>query len=176
MTDQQTDQQTNDDQGGDDRAPVPYRRFQQINTKYRQALAELEAARKGKGGDGQPVGDDTKADVSQAQQALLEAAQAEIAALKRARLQDKLALETGVPLEMAPKIAGDTEEAMRADAEAMARYVGQSRRPVAPNIDGGTPDAAPPAKITLDGINDPVFYAKNRDRIFDAVKQGRVRG
>ncbi len=175
MTDQQNDQQPTDDQGGDGKT-VPYTRFKQVNDRYRAALAELEAARQGKGGDGQPEGDST-AGVSQGQdiQAQLAAAQTEVAALKKARLQDKLALETGVPLDLASKIAGDDEAAMRADAEAMARYVAQSRRPVAPNIDGATPTATPPAPITLDTINDPAFYAKNRDAIFEAVRQGRVK-
>ncbi len=164
MTDNQNDQQH------EERGPVPYARFKAVNDKYRAALAELEAARQAKDGNdnGDDGGDDWKAKH--------DAAQAELSTLKQARMKDRAALAHGIPLELADKLSGDTEDDVMADAKRLAAYIGdrQYRRP-APSIDadaGG--DAEPTPHIDLESIRDPAFYAKNRQAIWEAAKQGRL--
>ncbi len=165
MTDNQ-----NEDQQQEERGAVPYQRFKAVNDKYRAALAELETARQTKdteGNDGD--GEDWKAKH--------DAAQAELSALKRARLQDRAALEHGIPLDIAQKIEGDDEASIMADAKRLAQYMGDmQRRPLAPKIDGDTPSDAPrhPGRIDLESIRDPAFYNANREAIWQAVKQGRL--
>jgi len=48
-----------------------------------------------------------------------------------ASVKTKVALEMGLPYQMASRLAGDDEKAIRADAEAMAKLIGKSQ-PVAP--------------------------------------------
>ncbi len=161
-----TDQNNEDQQQQEDGRAVPYARFKQVNDRYRAALAELEEARQGK--EDNDGGEDFRAKY--------EAAQAELSALKRARMQDRAALAHGVPLDIAHKIDGDSEDDIMADAKRLAAYIGdrQYRRP-APSIDadaGG--DAEPTPHIDLESIRDPAFYAKNRQAIWEAAKQGRL--
>lgn len=46
-------------------------------------------------------------------------------------LKTKVALEMGLPYQMAGRLSGDDEDAIRADAEALAKLIG-SQRPAAP--------------------------------------------
>ena len=46
-------------------------------------------------------------------------------------LKTKVALEIGLPYQMASRLSGSTEEEIRTDAEAMAKLIG-SQKPVAP--------------------------------------------
>ena len=46
-------------------------------------------------------------------------------------LKTKVALEIGLPYQMASRLSGSTEEEIRSDAEAMAKLIG-SQKPVAP--------------------------------------------
>lgn len=173
MTDSQQQQQD-----GGDKGPVPYHRFQQVNTKYRAAVAELEALRQQgqQGGDKQGDGDRAASDVQEDggpdYKALYETAKQENDRLTRARLQDRAALAHGIPLEMSSRIAGETEQEINADAAQMARYVGQ--RPIAPNIDGSTPGQS---RVSVDlnaALHDQHLYEANRDAIFAALKAGRL--
>lgn len=176
MTDSQNEQHDGD-QGGD-RGPVPYHRFKTINDRYRAALAELEALRQGQQGDSGAGSDkqDKAATVSHEDgdgwRAKYETVKAEADRLKKARLQDRAALAHGIPLDLAGRLAGDTEEAINADAARMAQYVGQ--RPVVPQIDASTPGQARAAADLRDALHDQTLYDANRDAIFAALKAGRL--
>ncbi len=162
------DNQNEEQQQPEDGRAVPYARFKAVNDKYRAALAELEAARQAKDDNGNDNGDDWKAKH--------DAAQAELSTLKQARMKDRAALAHGIPLELADKLSGDTADDIMADAKRLAAYIGdrQYRRP-APSIDadaGGDAELTP--HIDLESIRDPAFYAKNRQAIWEAAKQGRL--
>lgn len=48
---------------------------------------------------------------------------AQIRAHETNSVKMRIAHETGIPFEMAARLSGDTEDAIRADAEAMAKYI-----------------------------------------------------
>ncbi len=165
MTANQTNDQTQQQQ--EERGPVPYSRFRAVNEKYRAALDELQALRDQQGQQGSEAED---------YRAKYDAAQAELSALKRARLQDRAALAHGIPLDIADKLAGDTEEEVMADAKRLAQYMGdRERRPTAPNIDSDTDSDSRGVKLDIDAIKDPAFYRANREAIWAAAKTGRLR-
>jgi hypothetical protein len=103
---------------------------------------------------------------------MYEAAQAELSAMNLARLQDRTALAVGLPLELAPKLAGATEQEIRQDAERLARYVGN--RPKAPNLNGSTPSGTDPG-FSLAQIEDSAFYNANHAAIHAAFARGAIR-
>ncbi len=167
MTDQTNDQ---NDQQQEERGPIPYSRFRAVNEKYRAALDELQALRDQQGQQGSEAED---------YRAKYEDARREADSLKRARLQDRAALAHGIPLDIADKLSGDTEEDIMKDAARLAKYLADGadgqRRPVAPNIDSSTDSDSRGVKLDIDAIKDPKFYQANRDQIWAAVKQGRFR-
>lgn len=57
------------------------------------------------------------------QDAQLQNLQAENAGLKTAAIKERVAREAGLPYEFAARLSGDTEEALRADAETLAKFV-----------------------------------------------------
>ena len=101
-----------------------------------------------------------------------EAASAELAAMKIARSRDRAALAVGLPLELSDKLAGNTDAEIRADAERLARYVGN--RPKAPNLNGSTPSGTDPG-FSLSQIENAVFYDQHRDAIHAAFARGAIR-
>jgi hypothetical protein len=120
-----------------------------------------------------PSGGVANTDATPDYQAMYETAHAELTALNLARLQDRTALAVGLPLELAPKLAGTTEQEIRADAERLRRYVGT--RPQAPNINGSTPSSNDPG-FTLSQIEDSTFYNAHRGDILAAFTRGAIRG
>lgn len=56
---------------------------------------------------------------------------AKIHQYETASVKTKVALELGLPYQMASRLTGDDEEAIRTDAEAMVKLIG-TRKPVAP--------------------------------------------
>lgn len=71
---------------------------------------------------------------------------AQIATFQRAAVKQSIALEYGLPLELANRINGETEEELRKDAESLKLFVGQGVKvpPLANNGAGGdiTKDSA----------------------------------
>ena len=66
----------------------------------------------------------------------------------------RIAREAGLPIEMASRITGDDEEAMKKDAETLAGYMKPANHvPRGKNPEGGEP---------LDGV-EKAFYEKNPD-------------
>lgn len=147
--------------------PVPYDRFKAVNDKAKalaQQLAELEARQKA---------EQEKQLAEQGKfRELYEKAEAERRDLERQHLRFKVAQETGLPVELSDRLAGDDESAMRADAQRLAAFV---RPRTAPNIDAQTPDQTP-QQFTLAQINDPAFYQQHRDAIMQAFTEGRIVG
>ncbi len=72
----------------------------------------------------------------------LEEAQAKIKAYETSSVKMRIAHETGIPYELAGRLSGDTEEAIRKDAEAITKIIGKQTTP------------APPLKDTEPGTGD----------------------
>lgn len=68
--------------------------------------------------------------------------QAEIKGYKTADLKRRIAEEKGIPLEMADRLSGDDENAMRADADSMANILRAYKGP-APLFDPSKKDPDP---------------------------------
>ena len=126
--------------------PVPYDRFQQvIEQKNRaeaekraleQALAQALAALGGKPqkqGDGETEATDTEKSEQGADAvdplALL---QATVRQVRVENLRLKVAVETGLPMELAERLRGEDEEALRADAQQLLALLNQ--KPVTPGV------------------------------------------
>ena len=175
-----TDNQRSDNDGhNDDDKPaqtVPYVRFRDVNEKRKAAESELAALKAQRDAAGDDSGANPAPVVVANQdgedfRAKYEAAAAELAAMKRARLQDRAAVLVGLPLELADKIAGDTEADILADARRMLRFVAAGTP--APNIDGPT-GGTPRPTFSKAQISDPAFFAKHRDEIMRAMGEGRI--
>lgn len=63
--------------------------------------------------------------------AVVDDLKAQVQTYESSSLKTKIALETGLPYQMADRLAGSDEEAIRKDAEAMVKLIG-SQKPVAP--------------------------------------------
>ena len=69
-----------------------------------------------------------------------------------------VALEMGIPYQMASRLSGDTEEAIRADAKAMAALIGGTNQP-APLPGGGTGPKTSTSEMFANAVSD--FFANN---------------
>lgn len=69
-----------------------------------------------------------------------------------------VALEMGIPYQMAGRLSGDTEEAIRADAKAMAALIGGANQP-APLPGGGTGPKTSTSEMFANAVSD--FFANN---------------
>lgn len=67
--------------------------------------------------------------------------QKELSEAKLAALKQRVAIETGIPLEMAERLAGDDEESVRKDAEAVKGFMGAKH--VAPSFNNQSVPADP---------------------------------
>lgn len=68
----------------------------------------------------------------------LETAQAELKATQLTNLKQRIAAAAGLPVEMTDRLKGDTEDALKADAEALAKLL----RPAAPKLAPTNPGEA----------------------------------
>lgn len=71
----------------------------------------------------------------------LDAADKKVKDLETDALKTKVAIEKGLPLELRSRLAGQTEDEIKADAEALAGIIGQEQRRGLPGFspdDGGT--------------------------------------
>lgn len=64
-------------------------------------------------------------------QSIVDDLKAQVQNYESSSLKTKVALEIGLPYQMASRLSGNTEEEIRSDAEAMAKLIG-SQKPVAP--------------------------------------------
>lgn len=171
--------------GTDDKAPIPYARFQQINSKLRAALAEIETLRAGKTNATLPKGDTTggapattpnlavPVAINEVEdlRAKLAAAEQRASDLERSQLQRAAAAAAGLPESMAARIMGATAAEMQADAEALKAGL---PTPDAPKLDASTPPATKPEGISNRDLFDPAYYNANREAIWRDLKAGRL--
>ena len=75
-----------------------------------------------------------------------------------ASVKTAVALEMGIPYQMAGRLSGDTEEAIRADAKAMAALIGGTNQP-APLPGGGTGPKISTSEMFANAVSD--FFANN---------------
>ena len=75
-----------------------------------------------------------------------------------ASVKTAVALEMGIPYQMASRLSGDTEEAIRADAKAMAALIGGANQP-APLPGGGTGPKTSTSEMFANAVSD--FFANN---------------
>lgn len=79
----------------------------------------------------------------------LDRVSAEKAQADRAALMGRIALKHNLPADLAMRLVGDTEEALEADAERLAKLVAP---PVAPNTETGRAGAVKPGPIDIDEL------------------------
>ncbi len=171
MADDQTTQQqpTGDTPADTDTltvgSAVPYNRFREVNTKYRAAEKELAELR-GQLANPQPPAEDYRE--------RYETAAAEIAAMKLARMRDRLVHERGLPLGLGDRLQGTTEADLSEDLDRLlALGFGGPMR--APNI-GATDRNDAPTGFSLSQISDPAFFRANEGAIMQAQRDGRIFG
>ena len=68
-----------------------------------------------------------------------------------ASVKTKVALELGLPYQMASRLTGEDEKEIRADAEAMAKLIG-SQKPVAPLGSGEPVNSGDPSKAAWNSL------------------------
>lgn len=97
----------------------------------------------------------------------------EVERMKLQALQQKIAAEFRLPASLAVRLIGTDEEAMRADAEELAKYVPRPKSPGGPtNPDKGNAGSKPTFSRTQ--LRDPAFYKANEAAIKEAAKEGRI--
>ncbi len=142
---QQQDEQGQTQQTQQQPGPVPYERFQQVIQQKNQAEAEKKAletalaqALAALGGtQSQGDGEQGQQDGEQAEQtpqatdplALL---QATVRQVQVENLRLKVAVETGLPMELAERLRGEDEEALRADAQQLLTLL--NAKPATPGV------------------------------------------
>jgi hypothetical protein len=88
-------------------------------------------------------------------------------------LRRDVAAAAGLPAELADRLRGDDEAALKADAEALLALI--PKKQAAPPINGDTPNANAPA-FTLAQISNHAFFKANEAAIMLAQKEGRITG
>ena len=89
-----------------------YEAIKTQNEEYVKQIAQLQEATKGN-------------------QGTINELKAQVQNYESSSLKTKIALEIGLPYQMAGRLSGNNEEEIRADAEAMAKLIG-NQKPVAP--------------------------------------------
>ena len=89
-----------------------YEAIKTQNEEYAKQIAQLQEATKGN-------------------QGTINELKAQVQNYESSSLKTKIALEIGLPYQMAGRLSGNNEEEIRADAEAMAKLIG-NQKPVAP--------------------------------------------
>jgi hypothetical protein len=95
-------------------------------------------------------------------QADLEQARNEAKAVKLAAARRIVAKELGISEKIAERLVGETEEELRADAEALLGELPKPQKPPAPNINAGSGDGKPPSSQPdkLGGLTPAEFAAR----------------
>jgi len=104
-------------QGGQP-GPVPYDRFKEIleaKKSLEQKLAEIEVERQ--------RAEEARLKQQNEWKALAEKYENELRQTRRQMLATRIAQETGLPMALAERLQGDTEEAMREDAQRLAELL-----------------------------------------------------
>ena len=91
-------------------------------------------------------------------QAEMDGLNAKLHNYETASVKTAVALEMGIPYQMASRLSGDTEEAIRADAKAMAALIGGTNQP-APLPGGGTGPKTSTSEMFANAVSD--FFANN---------------
>ena len=89
-----------------------YEAIKTQNEEYAKQIAQLQEATKGN-------------------QSTINELKAQVQNYESSSLKTKIALEIGLPYQMAGRLSGNNEEEIRADAETMAKLIG-NQKPVAP--------------------------------------------
>lgn len=89
-----------------------YEAIKTQNEEYVKQIAQLQEATKGN-------------------QGTIDELKAQVQNYESSSLKTKIALEIGLPYQMAGRLSGNNEEEIRADAETMAKLIG-NQKPVAP--------------------------------------------
>lgn len=147
--------------------PVPYERFKKVNDGYKslqKRLEELEVAQK--------KNEDAKLAEQQKWQELAQKREAELMTERLQRLRLQAALSKGLSSELAPRLQGESEADLLADAEKLAEMLAQQKPspPGVPPRSGGTP----PVAITNQQMRDPKWVRENQGKIIQAAKEGKL--
>ena len=144
-----------EDKGQQTPGPVPYDRFKEINDELKKTqdrLAQIEKERKAAEEKDLKEKEDWKT--------LAEKREAELAVERAKLLRLKVAGEKGIPMAMAERLRGVTEEEMIADAEALLPLLKPAEGPGVPPVKKG----GAPQKFDLESMS-PEEIRKNRDAI-----------
>ena len=135
--------------------PVPYDRFKEINEALKAANDQLAALEKTRG-------EAEEADLKKQEKwkELAEKREAELAVERAKLLRLKVAGEKGIPLAMADRLRGATEEEMIKDAETLLPLLKPAEGPGIPPVKKG----GEAQKFDLESMS-PEEIRKNRDAI-----------
>lgn len=112
----------------DDKGPVPYERFAEVNRKMRELEAKLSEREQA---EQQALAEQSK------YKELAEARERELAELRAQQLRDRIARKYKLPDEIAARLMGDDEEALEADAAKLAELF--ARKASVPGVPPGNP-------------------------------------
>lgn len=158
--------QQSQQQGNQTPSPVPYDRFKEVNDAKAAAENALKTLQE------QIAADQKKRDEETGNyKKLYEEAQAKLQAAEVGTMRLRVAQAAGIPLDLADRITGNTEDELKADAERLKPFLALSK--TSPNIDGGTGTTTPPT-FSRAQIRDPKFFAENRTAIYRAMAEGRI--
>jgi hypothetical protein len=116
----------------DDKGPVPYERFAEVNRKMRELEAKLSEREQAE----QLAREQALAEQSKYKE-LAEARERELAELRAQQLRDRIARKYKLPDEIAARLMGDDEEALEADAAKLAELF--TKRTSVPGVPPGNP-------------------------------------
>ena len=124
---------------GQQPGPVPYDRFKEVLEKAKtleQRLAEIEAERQ--------KAEEERLKKQEEWKTLAEKYEAELRKTQREKIALKIATEMHLPLALAERLRGETEEEMRADAQSLAELVKTPPAHGVPASGSGSSGAAAP--------------------------------
>lgn len=160
---QEDEEKKQEDKGqGGTPGPVPYDRFKEVNEALKAATDQLAALEKAKE-------DAEEKDLKEKEdwKTLAEKREAELAVERAKLLRLKVAGEKGIPLAMADRLRGETEEEMVADAEALLPLLKPAEGPGIPPVKKGGESQ----KFDLESMS-PEEIRENRDAIMQQEAGG----
>lgn len=125
----------------------------------------LQSLRQGQGGDGTPPPNTPESDATAASAGGPNAS-------ARLALALKVGAELNLPVALINRLQGDTEDEMRADAQALTALMGSgaSRGPGVPPVPAGNRAVT----FTRAQLQDPKFVRANAEAIQQAAREGRI--
>ena len=148
-----------------EQGPVPYSRFKEVNDKYKALearFAQFEADNK--------TNAEKELTEQKKFQELADRRTAELAEERVARLRLEVALEKGLPVNIANRLVGKNKEELLADADSFANLL----KPSTPGVPPAPGRQEPPALFTREQMNDVDWVLKNEKAILQAAKEGRI--